>query len=100
TLVPERNPMATKAQIAANRRNAALSDSIIQDTLSPPCAVKEYGSRSGARTPEGRARAAQNAISFGLFTAANLVEPGEESEYTAFTEAFRKQLAPEGPIEE
>jgi hypothetical protein len=72
--------MATEAQLTANRRNARHS--------------------TGPRTPEGKARAAANAVTFGLFTAANLVEAGEETEYTALTEALRAHLAPEGPIEE
>jgi hypothetical protein len=72
--------MATPAQIAANRANAAHS--------------------TGAVTPEGKARSAANSISFGLFTAAARVEPGEEAEYADFTEAFRNKLDPEGPVEE
>jgi hypothetical protein len=72
--------MATEAQQAANRRNAQHS--------------------TGPRTPEGKARAAANATTLGLFTAANLVEPEDQPAYEAFTEAFRTQLAPEGAIED
>jgi hypothetical protein len=72
--------MPTEAQLAANRRNAQRS--------------------TGARTPEGKARVAANAIQFGLFAATNFVEAGEETEYTTFVNALRDQLAPEGPIEE
>jgi hypothetical protein len=72
--------MPTEAQLNANRRNAQRS--------------------TGARTPEGRARVAANAVQFGLFAASNFVEAGEETEYTTFVETLRNQLEPEGPIEE
>jgi hypothetical protein len=72
--------MATEAQLNANRRNAERS--------------------TGPRTPAGQARVATNAIAFGLFAASNFVEAGEEAEYTTFVETLRKQLEPEGPIEE
>jgi hypothetical protein len=68
------------AQLAANRRNAQHS--------------------TGARTPEGKARSAANAISFGLFAANDFVRPGEATEYAAFTEAWHKQLAAAEPAEE
>ena len=55
---------------------------------------------SGPITPEGKARAAANSLSCGLFTASSHVEPGEEPAYAAFTEAYCKQLAPDGPVEE
>jgi hypothetical protein len=72
--------MATPAQIAANRRNAEHS--------------------TGARSPEGKARVASNAISFGLFSVTDFVRPAEAPEYATFIAAWRKQLAATGPAEE
>ncbi len=45
-------------------------------------------------------KSSSNAISFGLFTASAHVEPGEESTWSAFTDAYLKHLAPENPVEE
>lgn len=73
-------PQTSPARIAANRRNAARS--------------------TGPRTPEGKARSAANAISFGLFAARDFLRPEEESEYAAFAAAWRTQLAASGPAEE
>jgi hypothetical protein len=72
--------MASAAQIAANRNNAARS--------------------TGPRTPEGKARAAANAISFGLFNVRDFVAPGEDAEYAQFVAAWRSHLSPTGPAEE
>jgi hypothetical protein len=72
--------MATSAQTAANRTNARQS--------------------TGPHTPEGKTRAAANSTTHGLFAATNHVDPAEEPQHAAFLEAFHKQFAPEGPIEE
>jgi hypothetical protein len=77
-VAPEQKTSDT--QLAANRRNAAHS--------------------TGPRTPEGRARAAANSTTFGLFTASNHVEPHEEAEYAVFVESWRNELAPHGPVED
>jgi hypothetical protein len=72
--------MATAAQIAANRRNAEKS--------------------TGPRTPEGKARVAQNAVTFGLYGRHDSY-PGEtESQDLAMRDALLRDLAPSGPLEE
>lgn len=72
--------MATAAQIEANRQNALRS--------------------TGPRTPEGKARAAANAISLGLFTTRDFVAEGDESEYGQFVAVWCQHLQPTGPAEE
>jgi hypothetical protein len=71
--------MSTEAQIAANRRNAEAS--------------------TGPRTAEGKALVSRNSTTFGLYSAGDVVRPGEESVYQAFCEDFQQQLAPQGAME-
>ncbi len=71
--------MATEAQIAANRRNAQSS--------------------TGPRTVEGKARVSRNAAIFGIYSAGDVVRPGEEPIYHLFCEGFEQDLAPEGAME-
>jgi uncharacterized protein YecA (UPF0149 family) len=75
----EKSVMATEAQIAANRRNAQAS--------------------TGPTTAEGKARVSRNAAIFGLYSAADTVQPGEEPIYHLFCEGFQHDLAPEGAME-
>jgi predicted DNA binding CopG/RHH family protein len=71
--------MATAAQIAANRLNAAHS--------------------TGPRTPEGKARAAENALRHGL-TATNLViAPGQQEQLESLRAALFEELDPQGITE-
>jgi hypothetical protein len=72
--------MAIEAQIAANRKNAQLS--------------------TGPRTDEGKARSSQNAVSSGLFTRQNCVQPQEQDEYNNLYNAMWHNLSPAGPMEE
>ena len=72
--------MATQAQIAANRNNALLS--------------------TGPRTTEGKAQSSQNAVSSGLFTRKNCVQPQERDEYNNLYTAMWNNLSPVGPMEE
>jgi len=72
--------MATEAQTAANRRNAESS--------------------TGPRTKEGKSRASRNAVTFGIYSAADFVLPADNHLYHHFCENFRKELNPEGPFEQ
>jgi hypothetical protein len=72
--------MATEAQIAANRRNAESS--------------------TGPRTKEGKSRSSRNAVTFGIYSAADFVLPEDNGLYHHFCENFRKELSPEGPFEQ
>ena len=72
--------MATEAQIAANRRNAESS--------------------TGPRTKEGKSRSSRNAVTFGIYSAADFVLPEDNGIYHHFCENFRKELNPEGPFEQ
>ena len=72
--------MATKAQIAANRKNAQVS--------------------TGPKSAEGKARSSRNAVSLGLFTRQNWVRPHEQEEYDNLYDALWNQLSPIGPMEE
>ena len=71
--------MATEAQIAANRRNAESS--------------------TGPRTKEGKSRSSRNAVTFGIYSAADFVLPEDNGLYHHFCENFQKELNPEGPFE-
>ena len=71
--------MATKAQIAANRRNAKKS--------------------TGPRTAEGKEAVSQNAITHGLFAKKAVVRDENQQEYDAHREAFMAELLPVGPME-
>jgi hypothetical protein len=71
--------MATRAQIAANRRNAQKS--------------------TGPKTPQGKAVVAQNAVKHG-FTANSPLLPGEDPDvFEAFKDHLTKELNPKGPTE-
>ena len=72
--------MATEAQIAANRRNAESS--------------------TGPRTKEGKSRASRNAVTFGIYSAADFVRPEDHRLYHFFCENFQKELRPEGAFEQ
>jgi hypothetical protein len=72
-------PMATAAQITANRLNAAHS--------------------TGPRTPEGKARAAQNALRHGLTASHLVVAPGRQEELEALRAALLEELDPQGITE-
>ncbi len=72
--------MATEAQIVANRRNAESS--------------------TGPRTKDGKSRSSRNAVTFGIYSAADFVLPEDERLYRLFCENFRRELSPEGPFEQ
>ena len=72
--------MATESQIAANRQNAENS--------------------TGPRTEEGKARASRNAVTFGIYSAADFVRPDETHTYQLFCQHFKKDLRPEGALEQ
>lgn len=72
--------MATEAQIAANRKNAQAS--------------------TGPKTPEGKARSSRNAVSLGLFTKHNCVQPEEREEYDNLYDALWQDLNPSGAMEQ
>jgi hypothetical protein len=71
--------MATTAQFDANRVNAQAS--------------------TGPVTPEGKARSARNAATFGLFSAHGFAFPGEEEMYARFREEYTASLAPDSALE-
>ncbi|MGA2712034.1 MAG: SEC-C domain-containing protein [Bryobacteraceae bacterium] len=72
--------MATEAQTAANRRNAESS--------------------TGPRAKEGKSRSSRNAVTFGIYSAADFVLPEDNRLYHLFCENFQKELSPEGPFEQ
>jgi hypothetical protein len=76
----ERISMATTAQVLANQANAQHS--------------------TGPVTPEGKARASQNASAFGLFSASAFIRSDEEEIYEEFRAAWNARLVPDGPLEE
>jgi hypothetical protein len=71
--------MATEAQTTTNRRNAESS--------------------TGPRTKEGKSRSSRNAVTFGIYSAADFVLPEDNGLYHHFCENFQKELNPEGPFE-
>lgn len=71
--------MASHRQTAANRRNAEKS--------------------TGPRSPEGKARSRQNALTHGLTAQYALLPDEDPAEFDAFCEAMLISLAPEGPLE-
>src|ERR1022692_676586 len=72
--------MATKRQIAANRRNARKS--------------------SGPKTPQGKATASMNALRHGL-RARKVVIPGEEQdEFDQLHAGLQNQYQPQNPAEQ
>jgi hypothetical protein len=72
--------MATEAQAAANRRNAQSS--------------------TGPRTEAGKSRAARNALTFGIYSAGDFVQPEDSDIYPLFCESFQESLRPEGALEQ
>jgi len=71
--------MASPKQIAANRRNAALS--------------------TGPRTPAGKAASCLNASRHGLLARALLVTGESKANFAAFAGGVRERLAPDGELE-
>jgi hypothetical protein len=71
--------MATDAQIAANRRNAARS--------------------TGPRTPEGKATVSQNAVKHGLRAGQAVIRGEDPGEYEFYRDRILAELAPVGMIE-
>jgi hypothetical protein len=71
--------MASIAQITANQANAQLS--------------------TGPKTPEGKARVAQNALSHGLAGKHLVIRPDEQEEFAGFRRELIFDLAPYGAAE-
>jgi len=71
--------MTTEAQIEANRANAQKS--------------------TGPRTPAGKAKVAQNAVTHGLLARQVVVVGEEEDEFDLYRDQFRADLAPVGMVE-
>ncbi len=71
--------MATKAQVAANRRNAEKS--------------------TGPRTPEGKTTVAQNAVKHGLSGRADVIKGEDLAEFDRHREALLAELKPRGAVE-
>src|SRR6185312_11050122 len=71
--------MASPKQIAANRRNAALSN--------------------GPRRPAGKAASCLNASRHGLLARALLVTGESKANFAAFAGGVRERLAPDGELE-
>jgi hypothetical protein len=72
--------MATEAQIEANRKNAIAS--------------------TGPQTPEGKSKSSRNAVSHGLFSNRDILNPAEQNEFSELAAGMQKDLAPEGTIEQ
>src|SRR5262249_37187323 len=71
--------MASAAQIIANQANALLS--------------------TGPRTPEGKARVAQNALRHGLTARHLVIRDDEREEFDTLQAALLEELAPTGAVE-
>ena len=71
--------MATEKQIQANRQNAHKS--------------------TGPKTPEGKAKVSQNAVTHGLTAASPVLSTENPQQYNLFHENLTRQLAPEGVLE-
>jgi hypothetical protein len=69
----------SEAKLAANRANAQLS--------------------TGPKTPEGKARAAQNALKHGLTSRSLIVLPGQEEEFAALEASLRAEVQPATTLE-
>src|ERR687897_3664621 len=73
-------PVLNAARAEASRRNGAKS--------------------SGPKTPEGKARSAQNALKHGFRAQKHVVLPGENAaEFAALEAALMEELAPEGALQ-
>src|SRR5271156_6307646 len=72
--------MATKKQIAANRRNAGRS--------------------TGPRTVLGKAKSSMNSTRHGLLGQFVLIEGEDPEEFSRFEQGIRADLKPEGTLEE
>ncbi len=72
--------MATEAQTSANRSNAEKS--------------------TGPRTPQGKAKVAQNAVKHGLLARSAVLQGEEWEEYTCFSEELLDELYPDGMVEQ
>ena len=71
--------MTSPSQIHANQINAQAS--------------------SGPRSPESKARVAQNPVTHGLFAAHDIVRPEEQAEYDELRAALEAELLPETTME-
>jgi hypothetical protein len=71
--------MATKKQIEANRRNAKKS--------------------TGPKTPEGKAKSAQNALKHGLLASSPVLPEEDPMAYELLRANLHKELCPEGQLE-
>jgi hypothetical protein len=72
--------MPTDSQLSANRANAQHS--------------------TGPRTDAGKAASSHNALTHGLFTTRDFIQPGEEANYDRFVAAYREELSPQTILEE
>ena len=76
--------MATEAQTAANRNNAIAS--------------------TGPRTSEGKSKSSRNAVSHGLFSTHDMLNPDEANQFNELAAGMRSglenDLAPEGALEQ
>ncbi len=72
--------MATEAQLIANRTNALAS--------------------TGPVTDQGKSRVSRNALTSGLFSATDFVQPDEHDIYNQFCAAYETDLSPVGAIEQ
>jgi len=72
--------MTTAAQTVANRANAEKS--------------------TGPRTPEGKAKVAQNAVRHGLFARAAVLQGEDPQEFAEYREQLLEELYPDGTLEQ
>jgi len=72
--------MTNDSQLQANRANAQHS--------------------TGPRTDEGKAASSRNALTNGLFTTRDFVQPGEEAEFDEMAATFRAELSPQTLLEQ
>jgi len=72
--------MPTDSQISANRSNSQHS--------------------TGPRTEQGKAASSRNALTHGLFTTRDFVQPGEEDAFDEMAATYRAELNPQTLLEE
>jgi hypothetical protein len=72
--------MPTDSQISANRANSQHS--------------------TGPRTEQGKAASSRNALTHGLFTIRDFVQPEEEAEFDEMAAAYRAELNPQTILEQ